>query len=221
MFIATFTIAPEGFALAHALGEVPEIDIEFERVAAHSTQWVMPCLWVAGDDFDAFDAALEADPSVDEIVSTREYTDEKYYQVDWSDELIQHVDTAIDREASILDAEVKNGEWHLRIRFVSRDQFRDFREYLSDQDLTYRLRTITETTTPRQEMGGLTGAQRDALVAAVHEGYFAIPREATLDEVADGLDISGQALSERLRRGVEQFVENALVTADEYGRDEE
>jgi predicted DNA binding protein len=215
MFIATFSIEPQGFALAYALDEVPEIAVEAERIAAHSTSWVMPCLWAAGGDFDAFDAALEADSTVEEVVEATDVGDEKYYQLEWSDDVIQHVDAAIDKEASILNAEAENGEWHLRVRFVSREQFEAFRDYLADQGLTFRLQNLTESTTPRQEMGGLTDAQRDALVAAVKAGYFAIPRNATMADVADGLGISEQAASERLRRGIDHLVKTILITASE------
>lgn len=217
MFVASFSIEPQGFALAHALDEVPEMAIEAERIAAHSTEWVMPCLWAAGGDFDAFDAALDADPTVEEVIEATTVGDEKYYQLEWSGEVIQHIDAAIDKEASILNAEVEHGEWHLRLRFISRDQFEAFRDYLADQGLSFRLRNLTETATPRQEMGGLTEAQRDALVAAVEAGYFAIPREATMADVAARLDVSEQAASERLRRGIDHLVRNILITTSSNG----
>lgn len=215
MFIATFAIESDGFALAHALQAAPGMSVEAERVAAHSTHWVMPCLWAAGGDFEAFDAALEADPSVEEVIERERVGEETFYQVVWSDDVVGHVDAALDMEATILNAAVENGEWSLRVRFASRDQFETFRQYLDEQGLGFRLRTITESSAPRQEMGGLTAAQRDALVAAVELGYYAIPRRVTMSEVADSLDLSRQAISERLRRGTMGLVENVLMTKSE------
>jgi predicted DNA binding protein len=40
------------------------------------------------------------------------------------------------------------------------------------------------------------------LVAAVEEGYFAVPRRTTLVEIAEGIRVSDQAVSERLRRAL-------------------
>lgn len=218
MFIATFSIDPDGFALAHALDEAPGMAVEAERVAAHSTHWVMPCLWAAGDDHEDFESALEEDPSVDEIVERTRVDDEVFYQIVWSDDVKRHVDAALDMEATILNAEVENGEWSLRVRFATRDQLERFREYLREENLSFRLRNIGESSSPRQERGGLTAAQRDALVAAVEMGYYEIPRSTSLEAVARSLDISAQAASERLRRGTSRFVETALVTNDEAGR---
>lgn len=211
MFTATVSIAVEDFVLPHALEEAPEVAVKAERLAAHSRHWVMPCLWIAGGDFDAFDAALEDDPTVEEIVTSTEYDGEKFYQIDWCEEIKKHLDKAVDREGSLLHAETSNGDWNLTIRFATRDQFDEFREYLTEEGIAFQLLDLAQSTTPQQFMGGLTASQRDALVGAVEEGYFSIPREATMEDVADTLDISTQAASERLRRGVEQFVETMLV----------
>ena len=48
-----------------------------------------------------------------------------------------------------------------------------------------------------------------ALVAAFEAGYYNIPRDVTLEELADELGISHQALSERFRRAYE-----GLITAE-------
>ncbi|GAA5059049.1 helix-turn-helix domain-containing protein [Haladaptatus pallidirubidus] len=64
---------------------------------------------------------------------------------------------------------------------------------------------------PRQERAQLTAAQRDALVAAVEHGYYRIPRDIALEDLADSLGISRQAASERLRRGIEQLVTTVLI----------
>ncbi|WP_227380831.1 helix-turn-helix domain-containing protein [Haladaptatus halobius] len=215
MFVATFSIPADGFALGHALDAAPDITVKAERIAAHGTVWVMPCLWVAGDDLDAFDAALEADPTVDTIVMTEKFNEEGYYQVEWSDAVEQFINALIDTEGSILNAETHNGNWRLRIRFATRDQFEDFQDYLAEQNHPFRLLDLYEPSSPRQEMGELTTAQRDALVAAVEQGYYRIPRDATMEEVANTLDISSQAASERLRRGIDQLVTKILITPKE------
>lgn len=211
MLTATFSVAVDDFALAHALREVPAIEVKAEQLAAHSRHWVMPCLWVAGSDFEAFDAALEDDPTVSEVVAEAEYDDEKFYQVDWTEEIKQHLDVALDAQASLLHAETTNDDWRLTIRFASRDQFDVFRDHLTDNGISFSIENLTRTQTPYQFMGGLTAPQREALVAAVEEGYFAIPREATMDDVAETLGISTQSASERLRRGIEEFVQTMLV----------
>jgi predicted DNA binding protein len=60
----------------------------------------------------------------------------------------------------------------------------------------------------------LTRAQREALGLAFDRGYFDVPRDGSLDEMATNLDISPQALSDRLRRGQRNLLEVALVEFD-------
>lgn len=59
---------------------------------------------------------------------------------------------------------------------------------------------------------GLTEEQREALVAAHEQGYFAEPRETSLEELAESLDLSTTAVAGRIRRGMKSTVEMTLVT---------
>lgn len=54
----------------------------------------------------------------------------------------------------------------------------------------------------------VTEKQREAVTMAVAAGYYASPRETSLDELADNLDISKSALSQRLNT-----VESKLATS--------
>jgi predicted DNA binding protein len=211
MFVATFSLPAQGFALGHTLEATPDMTVKAERVAAHGTVWVMPCLWVTGGDFDAFDTALDADPTVKRVIETEAFDEETYYQVEWSDSVAQFVDALIDTEGSVLNAEAHDGTWELRIRFATREQLDIFQDYLSRQEHSYRLLNLFEPRFPRQERGQLTAPQRDALVMAVEQGYYRIPRDVAMEELADSLGISRQAASERLRRGIEQLVTTVLI----------
>lgn len=214
MFTATVSIPVEDFALAHALSVVPEMEVEAERLAAHRGGWVMPCLWAAGGDFDAFEDALADDPTVAEVVFAEAAGDETFYQVDWDAAVERRVDAALDERGSLLHAAVDGDRWRFVIRFASRDQFEAFRDHLDRADVSFALERLTRSRAPQQFVNGLTGPQRDALVVAVEAGYFDIPRDATMADVADALGVSTQAASERIRRAVERVVETTLVADD-------
>ncbi len=57
------------------------------------------------------------------------------------------------------------------------------------------------------------------MLAALEHGYYDVPREASLTDLAERLDVSHQALSERLRRGHGNLVKHALG-ANEGGEEE-
>lgn len=216
MLIVTFQLEHEAVALERTLQRVAGITLEAERIAAHSTQWTMPCLWVTNGDFDDVDTALANDPSVAEIVEKYEFESEKYYQVEWAEAVKNRIDRYVDKEASILTARAGSNGWQLQIRFVGRDQFEEFREYLDGHGLSYRLVDITEPGAPRQSYGRITPAQRNALVTAMERGYYQVPRGVTARELADDLGTSHQAVSELLRRGTENLVESLLTTSGEF-----
>jgi DNA-binding CsgD family transcriptional regulator len=212
MLIATFQLDHDAVALEQAFGDVPEMEVDVERIAAHSTRWTMPCLWVAADNFEAVDQALQTDPSVEEIVGGAEFDGEKYYNLEWADPIEERVNSYIDKQGSILSAEATSHHWKLRIRFTSREQFTSFRERLSEQGHSFELLDLTEPGSPRTSTGGLTPNQREALLAAREHGYYKIPREISTRELADELGITHQSLSELLRRGTEKILDSTLTT---------
>ena len=70
---------------------------------------------------------------------------------------------------------------------------------------------VTEVDTWRNTMlaaNTLPNEQRETLALAVNEGYFETPREVTLDELAEQLDVPRSTVSYRLRRAVGEVVSN-------------
>lgn len=212
MIVASFSLPLEAVALHSTFEAVPSLQAEADRTAAESTEWVMPCLWATNAPFDVVDSALDTDPSVDTVVDEYAFQEEKLYQLKWSDGVIDRFDDMLDMEATILDASVDAGGWRMRIRFVSREQFAHFREYLAGRNLSFELLDITEPGAPREFVGDVTPDQRTALITANERGYFDVPRRTTLRELAEELDVSHQTLSEHIRRGVENLVGTTLVT---------
>jgi predicted DNA binding protein len=213
MLMATFQLDHEAIALSRAFERVPEMVIEAERIAAHSTEWTMPCLWASGTDFTSIDGAVSTDPSVERIVEETEFTEEKYYQIEWTDDVLDQITTYIDMGGSILSATATLDGWRLSIRFATRDQFDFFRETLSEQGYSYTLLELSEPDSPRLSSGGLTPRQREALITAMQHGYYRVPRKISSDELSEELGITHQTLSELLRRGTEKIIRSQLMTS--------
>ena len=95
--------------------------------------------------------------------------------------------------------------------FTDRDSLSSFYE-LVDEDLSLDLvRVFERSNTATYGEFELTDEQRDALVHAFEMDYFAVPKRATIEEVAASLGISPQAVSQRLRRGHANLIESALI----------
>jgi len=216
MLIATFQLDHEAVALKQAFDQIPKMQIEVERVAAHSTEWTMPCLWASYAESTAIREALENDPSVEEIVNESEFGDEGYYQVEWSDPVRDRINAYIDKSGTIQKASATPDGWKLRIRFVHRDQFDSFLESLTEQEYSYRLLELRKPDEPRVSVSGLTERQHEALITACQHGYYKVPRDTSSKELAAELGISHQTLSELLRRGTEKMIKSQLMTTEEH-----
>lgn len=210
--IAEFSLPSDSFALAETLPEYPDVAVEADRMAAHVPDSTMPCIWATDTDVDGFSEAIAADRTVKEIMSTAKFDGERLYHLQWSDEIDQLVTGLIDHQGVILEASGRADQWLLRIRFMSREQFQHFKEYFEEHGPSFRLEQLFEAKHPRHTRGDVTPEQHEALKTAVEVEYFQIPRNGSIQDIADELEVSDQAVSERIRRGTENLVRDMLTT---------
>ena len=204
--VGEFTVSADAFALGDALEAAPETHVEVERLATHSREWVMPFLWVSGGDLDEFDAAIADDPTVADVEVLDRFDAARLYMVEWSEPVEKLVDAMVDRHAIVQEA-VAADEWFLKIRFSDPEHLSAFQQHFeSDFELHRKYRTSE----PKQGEFDLTAEQRETLVVASELGYFSVPREATVEDIADRLDISANSVSQRLRRAHDALVRNTL-----------
>lgn len=210
--IAEFSVPTEAFALADTLPEYPDVAVEADRMAAHVSDTTMPCIWADDGDADGFRAAVAADRTVEEVLSTASFNGERLYHLQWRDEIEEMVLELIDHQGIILEASGRGDTWRLRIRFMTREQFQNFQEYFAEREPSFQLRQLFSAKHPRHTRGDVTPEQHEALTAAVEVGYFKVPRDGSIQEIANRLGVSDQAVSERIRRGTENLVRDMLTT---------
>lgn len=208
-----FRVSADTFALSATLAAVPEMVVEIDRVVA-SEEALTPYFWVSEVPFEAFETAAGNDTSVRNLRQLDDFEDAgtALYRAEWSDPVEALVYAYTQAGAIILEAIGQDGEWELRIRFDDSDAVESFQEHCREHDVEFDLERLYRTSQPRTGgQYGLTKKQQEALVTAWKTGYFASPREATLDEVADELEITQQSLSDRLRRAYDTLVANTLL----------
>lgn len=209
--IAEFTVESTDFALNDALAAAPEMVIEIEEVVATMEDRVMPYFWVSGGDRDAFDAAIADDSSVQDSTKVDEVENAVLYRAKWVQNIETVVYAYVEIGATILQATGQHDSWELKMRFDDRDLLADFREYCRENEISYELTRLTEQDQPMaSSQFGLTPKQRETLVAALDAGYYRVPQEVTMGELADTLEISQQALSKRLHKGHHNLVTSTL-----------
>ena len=215
--ISEVSISAATFALGKTLESVPEATFDIERVVAHDTENVLPFIWATAPDRDALEAAFEADESVANVELLSDLDDEWLYRMEWVSHVQFVVHALLEEQATVLDAHSENGHWRLRLLFPDRESLSRTYDFCDDHDIDLDIETIYEMDSERHGRFGLTEQQAEALTAAFERGYYEVPRGVSVADLADALDISHQALSERFRRAHGNLVENTLVV----GSDEE
>jgi DNA-binding CsgD family transcriptional regulator len=113
-------------------------------------------------------------------------------------------------DAIIERIEVVPSGWQQTGWFADRDTFSEFSSFWQ-QNAGFQLLRLTHDEESEPPGDGLTDRQREALRIAYELGYFDIPRQASLDEVAAELGISASSVSERLRRAQTELIEETVA----------
>ncbi|NIB98047.1 bacterio-opsin activator domain-containing protein [Halobacterium sp. R2-5] len=212
--IAEFTVPADDFGLHHSLTAAPEMVVEIERVVATMGDRIMPYFWVSGGDQSDFEAAFEADESVTNTTLVDEVEDGILYRAEWTQNVESIVYAYTDIGATILEATGRDEQWELQMRFDDHEKASQFQEYCAENDISFDLNRIYQQEQPMASAQyGLTPKQRETLVTALEHGYYDVPQETTMADLAGELDISQQALSKRLHHGHKGLITSALTVS--------
>lgn len=115
-------------------------------------------------------------------------------------------------EAIVQRIEVNADGWKQTGWFADRETFGQFSSFWQD-NADFRLHRLTHDGETEPPGDGLTDRQHEALRTAYELGFFDIPRQTSLEEIADELDIAASSVSERLRRAQTQLIEETVATS--------
>jgi hypothetical protein len=209
--IVEATLPADQFALEETLSSVSGATFEIVRLVAHGSDRLMPFLWGAADDLDDLAAAVEADPSTEnvEVLST---LDEEYlFRMEWMARIRLIVYVIVEEDGTILDAYGKNDHWRFRILFPEHDSVSTTYDFCEEYDIDLDFERVYQLSESlRRGQYGLTDDQYELVTDAYEAGYFDVPRQVELTDLAADCDVTHQALSERLRRGQQTLIRNTL-----------
>jgi predicted DNA binding protein len=166
---------------------------------------------------------FDADPAVADHQRITELPDRRLYRVVLSEEASRRVihPVVIEHDIPLMSLPMTAETVRILARFPTHESLAAFRSVCRERDIPFELKQFYEEESAVNDGGvgsryGVTDAQHEALLHALEAGYFSVPREATLETVAEALDVSPSALSTRLRRGQQNLLGNTLgLEADE------
>lgn len=219
--VAEFTLPGQEFFLASAVQAVPSAHVEVERMVVDGREQATPYFWVAGDAVDEFEAALDDDLTVADVVLLDSNDEGRFYRATWRERVRGILYAIAEETATIMAATCDGGTWQMRMLFADQETLSNFHDYCAVYDVGLELQRLYDPVNPdtfgRYEV---TAEQEEILREALDSGYFAVPRELSLEELADRVGISPNAASARLRRGYANLVRNTLDRTRDPGSSE-
>jgi predicted DNA binding protein len=210
--IAEINLPADEFALSHTLDTLSDVEFEVERIVAHDPDSIMPYIWVTSANPTELEQVLANDTSIDAIKNLAQPEDgQVLYQMEWIASIETLVHILVEEEGTILAAEGRQDGWNMRILVPDREALSRTYEFCEENDLSLELQRVYDVSQGKEGRFGLTEAQATVITTAYDNGFYNVPRGISLTDLADIIEISHQALSERLRRGHQTLVENSVV----------
>lgn len=210
--IAEFRLSSPDFPLMDALSAVPDMRLRVEQAIAEHSDRPILFLWASGDDLQTFEAALKSDPTIVDPTRVEDTDDRRLYRVQVTEEAQMVLYPAeLETSTSRLSVSATAQGVETRMRLPDRGALFRFREICKEQGVSFTLQRLYESNdSSASGQYGMSTKQQITLQKAIERGYYAVPREITLEELATELNISRQAASERLRRGCHILISNTL-----------
>lgn len=200
-------------AMQTALQNAPELDVSIIQQTATDDGRLDVVVNAVRGEFDAFESGLDEDGSVAAWGRFSDGDERRRYRITLTErgrELTTYPRWSSDG-AVFLDGTRRRNGWRFRIQLPDEESLQRYVSYCEDQPIDFNpVRLSRSNRSTINERYGLTPTQTQTLVNASQQGFFKIPRDCTLEELAAKSDITHQALSERLRRGMESLVDSTL-----------
>lgn len=206
--IAEFRLQSADLALVDVVRAVPDCTITIEYNDQTFAGPIVTLIRVVGQSLDAVQTALENAEYVQELALISDEGSGRVYHIvtdgPWSAEM----DELTFNKTLIERVRVTEDGWQLKQQFANRDELDAYRDSCLKGGADFRLDRLYESTGGTETVPGVSEKQREALLAAYEAGYFDVPREASLEDVAASLGIARSSLAERLHRGQAHLLEH-------------
>lgn len=208
--IATVSVPAADFPLAESVLDGGDTVVEMGRVVPLE-ETVQPYVWVRNGDGSDVAATLERDRGIVSATVVDSVDDSKLCRTRCDTPIDDFLTALLDVDATILDATGTDEHWHMQLQFDGEDQFTEFYRRCRDLGIDVDVGESQAGLADRSEVDlELTDTQRRTLRIAHERGYFDVPRECNLVDLATELDISDTATSQRLRRGIDTLLSTTL-----------
>jgi predicted DNA binding protein len=171
---------------------------------------------VRGERLDGFDRSITEDHTVSNPLVIAGSSGRRIYRVELTDNAVSVRPRLVEAGGHATTVEIREGNWDISAQFAARETLSNFRRYCAGEAISFRLHKLCLVDEEGNREGGrLTPNQRETLQSAYRAGYFEVPRGITQTELAELLDVSPSAVSQRVRRAIDRLVAQQTWSGDE------
>lgn len=213
--IVDLTVPADSFELGCILSVEGSTSITLETMVPLGGRPI-PFVRVHDGARDSFERAVRDQSVVTKFKLVNSHDGELLYALEWDPTDTSLLNKVLDLDGVLLSATGTADTWTLELRFMTHDALSEFQKYYIEQNIQVSIKRIYNPTRP--DAGpwfGLTPTQRETLVYAVEKDYYSMPRKVSTKDIAERFEVSDQAITERLRRGIAALVQNTLLVDPE------
>lgn len=207
------TVPAKDFVLGQLLREHSISGLRLDSLVSFEES-LTPYLRMAEADIETVRRGLRSDPDIDTFEVLDTGNEGVLVRVKWSSSADEFVEGLTESQAVITEAASGGFSWSLELRFPDHDRLSEFHAWCLDRGIDLLVEEVYRTNGVRDDEDALTDVQQETLLTAFELGYFEVPRNVTLTELAEELDISDSAVSQRLRRGMATLVARHGTTSE-------
>ncbi len=195
---------------------VPDVAVQVEDEQLSLDDLPKLVFWASGDadDLEQFERLLPSDPTIEAYERLADLGGRRLYRISLTEagRVGMTYANAVELDITFLKIWGSGETLRYRAQIPSREALFAYRDVCRERNLSFRLVSLFQGEFSEADEFGVTARQREVLLHALEEGYFDVPRQTTLEELADDLDVSDQALSAILRRGQANLLRHTLTT---------
>lgn len=208
-FISEVHVVHDDLLLVPTIKRHPEVTIKYKYNTVVDGE-NMYFVSVFADDYTVIEETMASDETVVDTERVATFENRAIYRITADAEPKIVPDQCIKRGIYVFSIVSGDPGWIVRVHLPDRAALADFQEYCRAHNVSFRITQLYESTASAHETFLLTEEQREILSMAYFAGYYNIPRTVSQDYLAERLDISNSAVSQRLRRAVAQLLRVVL-----------
>lgn len=214
--------AHEDGALADTLEALPELTVYVVRETSTTPEQNVYFFRFDNARLEAVRSVLEDDHTVRTAAPVRAVGEQNLWGIEFAPETKLLAPKVTKKGGFVVDAcssgprQTRRG-WRERWFFPDADGIQDIWQYAREESFEFDVLDLSQqlhSDIADVDRVPLTDQQRTALLSAYEQGYFTEPRETSLEELAESLDLSPSAVNGRLTRGLKALVGTTLVVED-------